>query len=236
MKKIITILAFCTLLSCSEEKDGADLSTDAAVIKLMKTPDKSTLSKAELKTIVKYLDKKPEDSKYLMTDGILKDTSAVNSNLKNSAKIAEYTMADYMQIMVLPSNSPDFKASVDMSNFGAGRIKITYVWTILSNAAGLFDVFSQENFIVTDSGPLAPYLKQYTIEQSNHVGSFIKGNSGPIGWVQTNYSFVPGDYSAYIFVGGDLKGPSNMRVTVSANRFVNITQMVNTNGLITGNY
>ncbi|WP_134140509.1 hypothetical protein [Flavobacterium sp. S87F.05.LMB.W.Kidney.N] len=197
----------------------------------MRTPDKSTLSQSERQLIVNHLDKKPEDYKYLIEGSSSNATIKINSDSKNSAKTASYTIGEYMQLQPQNQSEPDYGASVELDNFSGGLQRLIYRWTILKNALGLFNLISQENLMVGDNGPLSPFQGRYSIYSAQHQASYLSGDYGPLGWSETSSSTAPGQYSAWFTVGGNLNAPQGTPVPVHGNRFANITSVVGSNGL-----
>ncbi|CAD0002460.1 hypothetical protein [Flavobacterium chungangense] len=231
MKKIISIFILGMLLSCTSDGEQSNKSAEAEAIRLMKVPDKSTLSLSEVKKIVKYLDEKPEDSKYLKGEDISKKEPIVNS--KNSAKTADYTMSDYMQIAPFPTNSADFGASVELSDWQTSVTRVKFQWTMLYNINGLFSVYSLENFEVYNLGPSTQYLTLYSIKSVYHGFSYMSGNSGPLSWTETNHNVVAGSEGAYFFVNGRISIPNGSSFQYGTNKYVNVSMMINTNGAYT---
>lgn len=112
MKKITCLFVLGILFSCASETEVPQASADAEIIRLMKTPDKNTLTHDEIRKIVAHLDKKPEDSKYLASEPISKKKPV--KTLDPKAAKREYTIEDYMQVEVVPQNAPDYKATLQM--------------------------------------------------------------------------------------------------------------------------
>lgn len=57
-------------------------------------------------------------------------------------------MSYYMQIAPFPTNSADFVASVELSDWQTSVTRVKFQWTMLYNINGLFSVYSLENFEV----------------------------------------------------------------------------------------
>ncbi|MFD2938798.1 hypothetical protein [Flavobacterium notoginsengisoli] len=116
MKKIISIFSLGMLFSCANEAEATKASTDAEIIRLMKTPDKNTLTLSQRKRILEYLDKHPEDSKYLNTydPSTFPKPPIMTPGLKERMKTGKYILEDYLQIQVVPQGAPDYGASVEI--------------------------------------------------------------------------------------------------------------------------
>lgn len=230
MKKIIFTFALGMMFACSDETGSTQPSEDTAVIKLMKTTDKSTLSQSQLEEIVNYLDKKPEDSKYLIVEGISKDIPKGRISSKTEAVSAEAPIGQLMQIVAV-TGTVDNGASAGLSSYG-GRWRVVYNWTVAENAFGLFDITSTENIDVDDMGRngLGGNV-MYSIRSVTHGGSYIRGVFGPLSWRETSYNNVPGKYGAFFFTNGLLEAPGYNRAHHSS-RYANVSVIVATGGFI----
>jgi hypothetical protein len=232
MKKIILIFALGMMFSCSNETENPNASEDAAVISLMKTSDKSTLSHSQLQEIVKYLDRKPGDAKYLIAEGISKDISKDRISSKAQSVSTEVPIDQYMHIIPV-TGTVDYGASVSVSPYGPpGRWRVVYNWTVAENVFGFFDITSTENVDVIDYGRNGlGGAVIYSIDSVTHGGSYIRGVFGPLSWRETSYNNVPGQYGAFFFTNGLLEAPGYNREQGSS-RYANISVIVATGGFI----
>lgn len=116
MKKFFSILTLGMLFSCANEAETTQASTDDEIIKLMKTPDKSTLTEAQIKRILYYLEKHPENSKYLITEDIsnFPKPPVMTPGLKERMKTGKYILEDYLQIETVPQGAPDYGATLQI--------------------------------------------------------------------------------------------------------------------------
>lgn len=234
MKKIISILAAGILFSCSNETETAQASADAAIIRLMKTPDKNSLTVTERKEILEHLEKNPQDIKYLMRQGNTKDPRTENQDRRLTAKTAEYTPGDYFNVRPFPSNSADFGASVEIRGT-SGYKTLIYGWTMAYNLLGLFDIKSYENLTVADNGPLGAYNYSYQIVSAYHAGSGLTYTSAPVGWSETGRNVTYTANYFWFFTAGNLSmGTSSM--PISQNKNGNINSIAYSNGVYSTGY
>lgn len=234
MKKIILLLVAGALFSCSNETETAQDSADAAIIRLMKTPDKNTLSLAERKSILEHLEKNPQDVKYFIVGGVPKDIPARKPGSAITAKTANYTPGEYMMVQLHQPGTADFGASVQVTDIGP-YTELVYGWTIASNLLGIFGIMSYERLMLFDNGPLGYYNFSYKIVSASHLGSGLRGQYGPLGWQETNRNVTYTDNYAWFYTGGDLKqGTASMHFANNCNG--NVNSIVYSNGVYSVGY
>lgn len=234
MKRIISILVLGMLFSCTSETESPQASADAAIIRLMKTPDKNSLSLAERKSILEHLEKNPLDVKYLMPEGYAADSHQVKPNSRITAKTADYTPGEYMMVRVFPEGGPDFGGSIEITGMG-GFERLIYRWTLAQNLLGLFDIMSYENLTVYNNGPLGTYNYSYNIQSAYHVGSGLTGNSGGLGWSETGRNVVYTNNYFWFYTAGELM-QGNSRLPLAKNKNGNINSIVYSNGAYSVGY
>ncbi|SFD66505.1 hypothetical protein [Flavobacterium phragmitis] len=191
MKKIIFVFALGMLFSCGDDSENPQPSAEAEAISLMKVQDKSTLSSAQIKKIVKHLDEKPENSRYLAVGNASKERQIHSEISKNTAKTAEYTMDQYWQLIPMQTASADYRAFLQLTDWQSDPTRAVYEWTMLYNALDLFDLASVENFELWNNGSGSQYLYLYTIKSAAHRYSYIRGYSNGIAWNETNNTVFP---------------------------------------------
>ncbi|MEN2398722.1 hypothetical protein GKZ90_0002995 [Flavobacterium sp. MC2016-06] len=228
MKRIISILIVGILMSCSNETEIPQADADAAIIRLMKSPDKNTLSLKERKEILDHLEKQPEDIKYLMPEGYSVDKSYVKPDLRRTAKTADYTIGEYMMIRVYPEGGPDYGGSLEDIPLGSFH-QLIYGWTIAENILGLFDIVSYERLMVYDNGPLGAYNYSYQIQSAGHAGSGLRGQYGPLGWSETGRNVAYTNNYVWFYTTGDVIQGTG-RVAFGKNKTGNINSIVYSNG------
>ena len=222
------------LFSCTNETETSKESADAAVIRLMKTADKNSLTLKERKEILEHLEKNPQDIKYLMPEGYLKDPRTAVRDSPVTAKTADYTPADYMKVQVFPANSADFGGSVEIIGI-SGYQTLIYGWTMAYNLLGLFDIMSFENLTVANNGPLGNYNYSYIIVSAYHAGSGLRGASGPLGWSETGRNVAYTSNYFWFYTSGNLI-QGNSSLPFAQNKNGNINSIVYSNGVYSTGY
>lgn len=117
-------------------------------------------------------------------------------------------MSYYMQIASFPTNSADFVASVELTDWQTSVTRVKFQSTMLYNINGLFSVYSLENFEVYNLGPSTQYLTLYSIKSVYHSLVNMSGNSGSLSWTETNHNAVAGSQGPYFFVNGRISIPN----------------------------